>query len=395
MTENSLSRRDFIKASLAAAVGGLELITGCATTETAKSSKMEAVPASVKAEPVVYQRLADKKVQAPENGCLVGFRREYVRYYAAGHDNIVKLISQSNSVDEAQQALEKNNWKKTVKLREAVDDCTKYYPKHLGRNPAIFVLYDTPKLFLGFPTIESEPLADKEVIPYINAWPNFGARGSLRLSLSEIAKGKHDKYIHNFAEGAKRYGKNHGGVFMTTMEESNGYWYYWGQNSNFIPAWRHIWQIFEDQGANQYATWVWEASSTEPHRRRPIHSPEMYYPGDKYVDWIGLSAFSKKGMDSDGMVFEALVGNTYEAMRKNHPNKPIMQAEFGKSQDGSQPRWLQNAYNSIKTMPGMKAAIYYDNITNVPGTYDDKTLSQKSLQTLKEIFKDPYFIMAK
>jgi len=44
--------------------------------------------------------------------------------------------------------------------------------------------------------------------------------------------------------------------------------------------------------------------------------------------------------------------------------------------------------------PRIKAEIYYDNITAVYGG-QNHTLDQISLNTLKEVFKDPYWIMAK
>ena len=71
-----------------------------------------------------------------------------------------------------------------------------------------------------------------------------------------------------------------------------------------------------------------------------------------------------------------------------------MVSEFGRTPGSSQPPWLIDAYRSIKNdFPPIRAAIYYDNITNVL-TGQDHTLDQKSLSTLKEIFKDPYWIMA-
>ena len=102
------------------------------------------------------------------------------------------------------------------------------------------------------------------LLTYQYGIPGFGPK--------EIAQGQHDGYIKKFAQGAAEFGKEYGGFFFTTMEEMNGNWFSWGKNSNFIPAWRHIWQIFEDQGANQYATWVWALYCTEgvPHFLRMI-----------------------------------------------------------------------------------------------------------------------------
>lgn len=124
----------------------------------------------------------------------------------------------------------------------------------------------------------------------------------------------------------------------------------------------------------------------------PAGDPEQFYPGDKYVDWIGLSAISKPRFNPREATFDDMIYPTYTQMRKDHPQKPIMQAELGRTDRNDQARWLTHAYRSIKNdFPAMKAAIYY-------GFVDfghDSNLNKKSLETLKEIFKDPHWIMAK
>ena len=90
-----------------------------------------------------------------------------------------------------------------------------------------------------------------------------------------------------------------------------------------------------------------------------------------------------------------LLAPTYEQMQTNHPQKPFLVSEFGRTPGDGQPRWLVDAYGSIKNnFPKIRAAVYYDNITRVHGG-QDHTLDQKSLGTLKEILNDPYWIMAR
>ena len=236
-------------------------------------------------------------------------------------------------------------------------------------------------------------------VPYVNFLPMNYDRTDLCMDCKDIADGKHDDKLTLLANGAAKFGEKHGGFFVTTMEEMNGYWYPWGQHSSFVPAWRHIWQVFEDQGANKYATWVWEMFCLEPERRVPysynkMMYPERYYPGDKYVDWIGFSAFSRRGYSGDGMRYKDLIHSSIEATRNNHKDKPIMHAETGRTRGYDQERWLIDAFRTIKSeMPALKAVIYYDNITLSLG--DDKTLSEDSLHVMREIFRDPYWIMAR
>lgn len=391
---NDITRRDFLKS-----VGLVAAATtfGCATAQTPKPDVASSI-AAVKPEPIVYPKLPGNKVQAPEDGCMVGLRKVYGTLGGAAR--------QRDSMNEFSEASRKaTNLDELLKLQKPVSDkyapillknlatIITHYQEALAAKPRIIVMYESPRIYTDFKTDQAELIANKGGVPYANAGVYSWAE-NFSLKLGDIINGKYDKHIVEHAKGARQFGEKHGGFFMTTMEEANGDWNYWCQNSQFVPAWRHIWQIFEDQGANQYATWVWEVSCPEPHIERPIAPPDSVYPGDKYVDWIGLSGFSRRMLRSGSMTFDGIAQKSYENMRKNHPEKPIMQAEFAASNDWGQPRWIKKAYETIKnSMPGMKAAIFWDNITLSPN--DDHTLSEKSLQAMKEIFKDPYWIMAK
>jgi hypothetical protein len=289
--------------------------------------------------------------------------------------------------------LKKEKFFEKIERYQIGNDIT-YVEKALNAKPFIFVLV-TPKLYLEFPAIQAMAVAKRAIVPDVRA-----KIGTFELPIpiqgfgpKEIAQGKHDGYIKKFAQGAQEFGKEYGGFFFSTMEEGNGNWYSWGMNSNFIPAWRHIWQIFEDQGANQYATWIWVVYCPEGLPARWANNPELYYPGDKYVDWIGLNAYSIAGKPTADHTLNGLIRETYRRLFQDHPQKPFMISSFGRTNESNQSRWLINAYSSIKnSFPAIRAAIYYDNTWRLTG---DHTLNPKSLQTLKEIFQDPYWKMAK
>jgi len=192
---------------------------------------------------------------------------------------------------------------------------------------------------------------------------------------------------------AKAITEYHKPFFLCTMHELNGYWFPWGKHAGTAKkVWQTMWDIFEDNGANQYATWIWEVYTPEAGGPN-TDDPDRYYPGDKYVDWIGISAYSRDQFDTGQMSFKGLTERTYSEMRRTHPDKPIMQAEFGKTKGPGQARWFKDAFQTIKNWPEMKAAIVWDVYDT--GLRDDATLSEDTLKTLGEIFKDPYFIGAK
>jgi hypothetical protein len=123
-----------------------------------------------------------------------------------------------------------------------------------------------------------------------------------------------------------------------------------------------------------------------------MRDPEWFYPGDQYVDWIGLSVVSRVGHPHDGMPFISMASETYRQLRTKHPEKPIMISELARNRTDSQARWLENTYETIKTWPGIKGVNYWDIVNRKGGV--DNTLNDESKETLREIFKNPYFIGA-
>jgi hypothetical protein len=360
------------------------MITGCAATETPKVKTL------------VYPPLPYHKIHPPKEGCLVGFYSDpEVLKDPIFKDKMKERSAKARNRDEYIEMVisEKDFWL-SMDRKYPIGNNIIYYENALGAKPFIFVLSLTPRLFTGFPVEQATAIAQMGAVPYVNASPGFYFSANTGFGVDEIAQGRRDSFIREFALSTATFGKENGGFFFTTMIESNGRWFYWGQDPNFIPAWRHIWQIFEDEGVNQYATWVWEAYCPEG---VPGYGddPELYYPGDKYVDWIGLNAFSAVKKPKTDYALDVLIHRTYRRLLDKHPQKPIMLSEFGRTNRSDQAAWLQNAYRGIKKdFPAIKAATCYDNATPEWFT-GDHTLNPKSLETLKEIFKDPYWVMGK
>jgi len=386
-----ITRREFLKVgvSLAAAASGLGVVAGCATTEKPKAITL------------VYPPLPYNKIQPPQEGCLIGFFKEPE---ASLKMKDSKFIPQrSPEIEAAKRAktfgeyvgmLKKENFLQERK-RYQIDNEMTYVEKALGAKPFLFALPWTTTLYEDFPVKQVTAVAKRGIVPFV-----YGGLGPFDLPIpvpgfgpKEIAQGQHDGYIKKFAQGAAELGKEYGGFFFTTMDEVNGSWFSWGKSPNFIPAWRHIWQVFEDQGANQYATWVWVTYSHSVLPPSMVDNPELYYPGDRYVDWIGFNGFSVAGSRYSDSSFDSLMNRTYRQMLKDHAQKPLMISSFGRTNEYYQSKWLMNAYSSIKSsFPAIKAVFYFDNTWKLTG---DHTLNPKGLQTLRDIFRDPYWIMGK
>jgi len=221
-----MSRREFLKAGVgfAAVVSGLQMIAGCATTETPKEQVI-ASPATVKAEPVVYPPLPYNKVQPPKEGCLVGlYKRAALTESPIFGKKLKEVVKKSKSMDEFAEMFKKEGLHKG--LEQSVSDNITYYEKALGAKPFIFVL--TEGLYSGFPTTQSIEVVKRGIVVYVHACLGSYFSLSPSFGLKEIVQGKYDNHIKEFAQGAAEFGKEHGSFFFTTMEEGNGNWYDWG-----------------------------------------------------------------------------------------------------------------------------------------------------------------------
>lgn len=127
-------------------------------------------------------------------------------------------------------------------------------------------------------------------------------------------------------------------MWELNIERKYDIWPWAGQPRLFKKAWEHLWQVFEDHGANDYVTWL-----IEYHVDFPLSG---YYPNPKTVDYIGLSAYNRKVHEQyyKYRYLDDLIDQPYKYFRTKYPDKPIMQAEFGTTIGKDQPAWIRKAY---------------------------------------------------
>lgn len=203
------------------------------------------------------------------------------------------------------------------------------------------------------PVITWEPwLADfdKEDFPLI---PDVDKRD--KNGLKSIAKGDYDAYIKKWALEAK----NMGNLFFVRLghEMNDPYRYPWGPQNNkpadFINAWKHVVDIFRSMGAKN-VLWIWS-----PHPAYQAY--DVYYPGDNYVDWVGVGTlnYGTVASWSKWWSFDEIFGNYYSQLAKF--KKPIMITEFGSlSVGGNRAKWYADALTSIvHNYPEIKSVVFF------------------------------------
>jgi len=108
-------------------------------------------------------------------------------------------------------------------------------------------------------------------------------------TLVNIINGLEDEYIRSIAQEIKAIGYP---VYIRLGAEFNlhngGAWGgNWADNpNNFIIAWKRIVGIFMAEAVAN-ANWVWNPNCSDD----GTHHFDEYYPGDSYVDWVGIDIY--------------------------------------------------------------------------------------------------------
>jgi hypothetical protein len=245
---------------------------------------------------------------------------------------------------------------------------------------------------------ENEKL-EKATIPYLYYdLKNWVSKGGIDV----ILNGKWDNIIEGHAQNARKLGKEHGGFFIQTLHEMNfkRAWPPWrGQSEKYKKTWKHIWHIFNEEGANKYATWVFAPYSTRFNNTNPW---DYSYPGDEYVDWIGFNGYNFDGESGAAhhrrISLYGLFLADYNNARKNYRDKPIMICSTGMNELSYKPRWVTNAFKDTKKkFPGIKALLWWsDYWSHIDVTRFDSRInsSDASLQAFVDEVSDPYFLGA-
>ena len=132
--------------------------------------------------------------------------------------------------------------------------------------------------------------------PVDSAVPRSG-----KYTYKRIARGDYDWYIKRFARQVNAY---HGRVLIRFAHEFDGDWFPWavvGRNrlpgnspDTFKKAWTRIWNIFRGEGKNRglarNARFIWSPLGCDCNQRM-----NSLWPGGRYVDYLGLTAFNWAG----------------------------------------------------------------------------------------------------
>lgn len=212
--------------------------------------------------------------------------------------------------------------------------------------------------------------------------------------LAEVADGT---YIREWARQAKAAGIP---IFLRYASEMNGAWVNWhGDPAQYIAKFRLIHDIMEQEAPNM--AMVWSPGDV------PLNTMAEYYPGDDYVDWVGVSMYTdpyENGDPSKPFLGLGPVERLDELYRLYADRKPVMISETAVSHythqdDRIWTDWsvmnLDRLYSTMtKKYPRLKSITYFNRDQGEANSYSDYLLrdNETMMATYKSLISDSYFL---
>jgi len=178
-------------------------------------------------------------------------------------------------------------------------------------------------------------------------------------SLPLILDGAFDDYLRRYAEAIVDTGLP---LAIRLNHEMNGNWYPWSEDDgrggsingnrpgDYAAVWRHVHDIFEEAGANDYVIWVWAPNRVDlvPTAHRGFEYTQSLYPGDEYVDWVGMSGYLRPPVEGT-IGFDPTYGATLDQLRRL-TDKPIVLAEVGATESGGRKaEWVRSFFEGLNS----------------------------------------------
>ena len=211
-----------------------------------------------------------------------------------------------------------------------------------------------------FPAAEANIVSSNGSIPLITWEPWItNPLGTLEA----IAAGSYESYVKDFLLAAKAWGKP---FFLRFAHEMNGNWYPWdgwhnGESNGpdaYKRAWIYLFNLKQELAAdNVNLVWCPNNNSFPAVAWNNIYA---YYPGDHYVDWVGMDGYNWGY--SDWQTFNDVFGTIYNQLTL-FTAKPLMIGEFasGSSEAHSKSAWITDAFAKIENQyPRIKLFCWFN-----------------------------------
>lgn len=271
-----------------------------------------------------------------------------------------------------------------------------------------------------YPKEAIDTISKQGLIPFVRLMPRSSEEQYVKeekFTMSHIINGKFDKELHQWAKETKRYNIP---LLIDFAVEPNGNWFGWsgifnGKDSKdaygdknyydgaerYRDAYRHIIDIFRAEEVKN-VTWFFHADIySNPNKK--WNRAKLYYPGDNYIDWIGVSLYGAQNPTENYWdSFSQILEERYKTIQEISTQKPIALLEFGVTDNhplGSKSEWLKDAFETILSAKyiNFKAISYWhENWEDESGAFASLRIdsSEKSLATFNTYMQKKEFVFS-
>jgi hypothetical protein len=219
--------------------------------------------------------------------------------------------------------------------------------------------------------------------------PDQSGDWSAETSLYDIVNGQCDVYLRRVAEELKNLPFSFMIRFAPEMNLDGKTWWvghYQSDPELYISAYRRVHDVMQSVGF-QNAQWVWSPSyASDP--RTDWNSLFNYYPGDQYVDWVGIVAFNQaEWLDVPWWSLTDLLDSaTWDHVLPEvmcQYAKPIIlemgSVDGSRPEDGTKANWVRDAYQEIHQFPFIRAVFWFNDFDfSDPARADFRTVGGSS-----------------
>lgn len=211
--------------------------------------------------------------------------------------------------------------------------------------------------------------------------------------LYNLLEGKYDKLLEEYARGLKALGEP---VLFRLNNEMNGDWCYYSAYYSsmdaevFNAAWRYVYDKFAQHELDN-VLWVWNPHDGSFPGFQWNHYL-TYYPGDEYVDIIGLTGYNP-GTYFPGeqwKSFRSIYDNYYQEYSTLF-HQPLMIPEFGSnSVGGDKIAWVQSMFAFMPGYERIKVAIWWNGIDWDAQGNPGRIYRLDETQEMTQVFRDGF-----
>ena len=194
--------------------------------------------------------------------------------------------------------------------------------------------------------------------------------GSRLLPLRDGTRMTLDEYLGDFAAGACRAARDTGQpILLRILHEMNGGWFAWGigyrdasgNQPNTEHTYRQAWAKIHDAFDNRCGDRIQFVWAVNHFSEGPGTSIAGTYPGDAYVDYVGIDGYNWGARASWGWQgFDTIFRQAYCAVTLVSP-KPVLIAETASTEaGGSKADWIRALFGKLEEYDRIRGVVYFN-----------------------------------